>query len=364
MSFNLPPNSILKLTKGDWTEVSYPACIVAQATLSPQDYFEPVDPKSPRSCVPAGGRGFSCHFDSNSGRMFTHGPTMFPPVSVTFDINDGAWNVIFVGRLMQLTQTIECDADVDVLLTHFQHTIPAVLSLTTGLSIFAETVEIAISDCLEARVETLIPAGGIRVIDEMYRVEELRAGIDMLGFALSSGRFILACTYLREALFFDATYNEHNPYRHSLLVVLKCAQAIEVLFGGQRDTVRQKCKGLKIADEVIESHIVPIILVRNSFGSAHASSFVPSGQQVDVLRDFAKRSAHTVRQILLLISKADAQTREFLNGSVTRDHEKDALLVKLGDHLSAPLWTVEVDVELRRVLVPDPRLSSATRPST
>src|SRR5438876_5988763 len=90
MSFNLPPNCLLKLTKGAWADVKYPARIVAQAKLSPQDYFEPVDPQSPRSCVPAGGRDFSCLFDSNSGRMFTRGPTMFPPVSVTFEINDGA----------------------------------------------------------------------------------------------------------------------------------------------------------------------------------------------------------------------------------------------------------------------------------
>ena len=362
MSFNLPPNCFLKITKGDWPYITYPARVVAQAKLGPQDYFEPVDPQAPRSCVPAGGRDFSCIFDSNSGKMITRGPTMFPPMSVTFDINGGSWDVIFVGRLMQLTQSIEREADVDVLLTHFQQTVPSLLSLSTSLSIFAETVEIAIGDHFEARVETLIPTNGIRVVDAEHRVDELRAGIEMLGFALSSGRFILACSYLREALFFDAAYNEHNPYRNSLLVVLKCAQAIEVLFGGQRDIVRQRCKDLKVTDEVIESQIVPIILVRNSFGSAHASSFVPSPRQVDVLREFAKRSTHTVRQLLLQISKADARARSFLDGSVARDRDKDELLIKLEQYLSASPWSVEGDTQWRHIVVPDPRLSPAVRP--
>jgi hypothetical protein len=294
--------------------------------------------------------------------MFTRGPTMFSPMSVTFDINNGAWEVIFLGRLMQVTQTIEREADIDVFLTHFQHTVPAILSLSTGLSIFAETVEIAIGGQLEARVETLIPTNEIRVVDAKHRVDELRAGLETLGFALDSGRFILACTYLRDALYFDAAYNEHNPYRHSLLVVLKCAQAIEVLFSGQRDAVRQKCKELKVPDQVIESHIVPILLVRHSFGSAHASSFVPSARQVDVLREFAKRSAHSVRQLLLLIAKADAPARSFLHGSFKPNREKDDLLTNLEQHLSTPLWSVEGDVEFRCVLVPDPRLSAAVRP--
>jgi hypothetical protein len=362
MSFNLPPNCLLKLTKGAWCDVKYPARVVAQAQLSPQDYFEPVDPQSPRSCIPAGGRDFSNIFDSNSGKMFTRGPTMFPPISVTFDIDGGSWDVIFVGRLMQLTQSIESKDHVHVLLTHFQQTVPALLSLSTGLSIFTETVEIAIGDRLEARAETLIPANGIRVIDAEHRVEELRVGIEMLGFALTSDRFILACSYLREALFFDAAYNEHNPYRHSLIVVLKCAQAIEVLFGGKRDMVRQRCRELGIAGEVIESQIIPVILLRNLFGSAHASSFVPSPQQVDLLREFAKRSAHTVRQLLLHISKADTTTRSFLDGSVSRDREKDKLLANLELYLTAPLWTVEGDVERRHILVPDPRLSSVIPP--
>lgn len=362
MSFNLPPACLLKLTKGAWAEVEYPARIVAQAKLSPQDYFEPVDPQSPRSCVPAGGCDFSCVFDANSGRMFTRGPTMFPPISVTFEINGGIWDVIFVGRLIQLTQSIERQADVDVILTHFQHTIPALLSLSTGLSMFAETVEIAIGDNLEARAETLIPTNEIRVVDAEHRVDELRTGIEMLGFALSSGRFILACAYLRDALYFDGAYNEHNPYRHSLLVVLKCAQAIEVLFGGQRDAIRERCRELGIAEQVIESKIVPISLVRNSFGSAHASSFVPSPRQVTVLREFAKRCTHTVRQLLLLISKVDTQKRGFLDGSVERDREKEELLARLEQDLSAPPWSVEGEIELRRVLVPDPRLSPAVRP--
>lgn len=290
--------------------------------------------------------------------MVLRGPTMFPPLSVTFDINGGSWDVIFVGRLMQLSQSIDREADLDALLTHFEHTVPALLSVATGLSIFAETVEIALGENLEARAETLIPPNNFRVIHAERRVDELRAGIEMLSFALSSGKFILACSYLREAIFFDAAYSEHNPYRHSLLVVLKCAQAIEVLFGGERDSIRAKCQLLGIASDIIKSQIIPITLVRNTLGAAHASAFVPTSREVDVLRQFAKRSAHTVRQLLLHVTKVAPEIRSFLSGNVSRDRKKEAFLATLETSLSAPPWSVEGDVELRHVLVPDPRLDS------
>ena len=230
---------------------------------------------------------------------------MFPPLSVTFRINDGSWDIIFVGRVMQLSQSIAREADLDPILTHFEQTLPALLSLTTGLSIFAETVEIGLGDTLEARAEVLIPPNSFRVIGAEARVGELRSGIEMLGFALSSAGFILASSYLREAIFFDASYNGHNPYAHSLVVLLKCSQAIEILFGGQRDAIREKCELLGVPGDVIESQIIPITLARHSLGSAHASSFVPNSSEVAILREFAHRSVHTVRQLLLHISRVE-----------------------------------------------------------
>jgi hypothetical protein len=327
-----------------------------QANLTPRDFFEPVDPETPRSCVPAGGRGFSYLFDSNSGRMTLRGPSVFPPMSVTFNVNEGAWDIIFVGRLMQLTQSIAGEADVDLLLTHFEHTLPSLLSLVTGLSIFAETLEIALGDKVEARAETFIPPNNVRVIEADGRVGELRCGIEMLGLALPSARFILACSYLREALFLDAAYNDHNPYPHSLVVILKCSQAIEVLFGGQRDSIRNRCRSLGLADQHIESQVIPIILARNTLGTAHASSFVPNAREVEILRHFSKRSVHTVRQLLLHISRVDPQKRTFLADKLERHPEKEKLLNALEQSVKSPMWCVEGKIEVRHVEVPDPRL--------
>lgn len=356
MSFNLPANRLLKLTKGSWADVQYPVTAVVQANLTPRDFFEPVDPNTPRSCVPAGGQGFSYLFDANSGRLTLRGPSMFPPISVTFDINEGSWNVIFVGRLMQLTQTIAAEADVNLLLTHFEHTLPSLLSLVTGLSIFAETLEIALGDKLEARAEIFIPPNDVRVIEADRRIDELRCGIEIIGLALPSARFILACSYVREALFLDAAYNDHNPYTHSLIVILKCAQAIEVLFGGQREAMRKRCRSLGLEDRLIESQIIPIILARNDLGPAHASSFVPNTREVEILRNFSKRSVHTVRQLLLHISHVDPQKRTFLADKLERDPKKEKLLNALEQSLQSPMWCVKGKIEVRHVEIPDPRL--------
>jgi hypothetical protein len=339
--------------------VRFPSQIVVQAHLSPPDYFEPVAPSTPRSCLPTGSQHVSYLFDANSGRIVGRSPTVFAPLSVTFDINNSAWSIIFQGRIMQLTQAIERREDIDVLLTHFKHSVPALLSVATGLAVVAETVELAIGDGFEARIETLVPPIHFRRLNADDRIDELYAGIKLIGFGLSSARYVLACSYLREAMLFDARYGNYNPYELSLLVVLKCAHAVEILFGGSRDDIRRRCREIGVPEEVIEPQIIPIVLVRNTFGSAHASAFVPSPRQADVLREFAARSTRVVRRLLLHISDVPAATRAFLDGAVMVTSEKAQLLLELERHLATPLWSCDGDTEVRHIAAVDPRFGDA-----
>jgi hypothetical protein len=359
MSFSLPPIRLLKLIKGNWRDVSYPATATVQVHLSPRDYFEPVDRQAARSCVPADGKNFSWLFDSNSGRMMLRGETMFPPLSVTFNISDDAWNLIFVGRCMQVTQTIESQNDLDSLLTNCEHTVPALLSVATGLAIFCETLEIALGDNFEARSETLLPTSAVRVIPTDARIDDLQKGIQLVGISHGSPRFTLASSYYREALYFDAAYYGHNPYTLSLVTILKCAQAIEILFGSQNDSIREKCRELDIPDDIIGSEIVRINMARSKLGPAHASGFVPSPTESEVLRHFAHRAVHTVQQVLLQISRVDIREVRYLKDKLPRDKEKEVFLAKLEETLKRPIWCVGGEVELRQVLVNDPRLSKS-----
>ena len=361
MSFNLPPNRILKLTKGHWRDVRYPTTAIVQVHLCPRDFFEPVERGDARSCVPAGGKNFSYLFDSNTGRMTLRGETMFSPLSVTFNINNDAWSVIFVGRCMQVTQTIKSENDIDSLLTNCEHTVPALLSVATGLAIFCETLEIGVGDDVEARSETLIPPNAVRVITPDARIDKLRKGIELIGISSGSPRFILASSYFREALYFDSAYYEHNPYTHSLVTILKCAQAIEVLFGSQYDSIREKCRQLGIADDIIESDIIRINIARSKLGPAHASGFVPTPTESEVLRHFARRAVHTVQQLLLHMSRANIRDHSYLLKKFKRDREKETLLAKLKETVERPLWCIDGEVELRHVLINDPRLCASQR---
>ncbi len=360
MSFNLPPNRLLKLTEGNWKDVQYPATVIVQVHLLPRDFFEPVERDDARSCVPAGGKNFSSLFDANIGRMTLSGETMFPPLSVTFQINDDAWNVIFVGRCMQVTQTIDSEDDIDSLLTNCEHTVPALLSVATGLAIYCETLEIRVGDVVEARSETLIPPNAVRVIEADARIDELKKGIQLVGTSCGSPRFTLASSYFREALYFDSAYYEHNPYTHSLITILKCAQAIEVLFGSEYDSIREKCRQLGIADDIVESEIIRINMTRSKLGPAHASGFVPTPIETEILRHFARRAVHTVQQLLLHISRATVRDHPYLIETIKRDKGKETFLEKLKETLERPLWSIGDEVELRRVLINDPRLSTPT----
>lgn len=357
MSFNLPPNRLLRLTKGDWRQVQYPATAIVQVQLLPRDFFEPVDQDHSRSCIPAGGKNFSWLFDANTGSMRLRGETMLPPASVSFRVNDDALNVNFVGRCMQVTQTIESEDQLHSLLTGCEHTLPALLSTTTALAIFCESLVMRLGDVVEARSETFLPPNSVRVVDAEARIEDLKKAIQLVGISLNSPRFTLATTYYREALYFNSTYFEHNPYTHSLISILKCAQAIEVLFG-DRDSIRRKCRALNVSDEVIESEIVRIIVTRHKLGSAHASGFVPTPLQADTLRHFALRATHTVRNILLLVSAASSTSHPYLFESFQRDSGKEKLLDDLQETLQQPLWSPEAEAKVRVCLFEDPRLGA------
>lgn len=341
MSFNLPPVRLLKLTKGSWEDVKYPATVVVQAFLTPKDYFEPVGNDEVRSCIPKGASGYSYTFNSNVGRMVLRGKTYFPPISVTYQIDKNSWNLIFEGRCMQLRQRIYSEKDIDNILTHFEHTIPSLLSLSTGIAIYCESIEMALSDILEARAETFIPPVLTRIIDPDSRIDELKKGIELWGITRQSARFTLASSYLREALYFNSSYHEHNPYSHSLITILKCAQAIEVLFGSKYDSIREKCKRLDLPDTVVETEIIRIVVTRNKLGSGHSSSFVPTPSGSDAIRLFATRAIHNVQQTLLHLSKADIKEHPYLTENFKRDSDKEMLINTLIETVKLPFWLIE-----------------------
>ena len=58
----------------------------------------------------------------------------------------------------------------------------------------------------------------------------------------------------------------------------------------------------------------------------------------------------------LYIWGADPQKLSFLFDKLERDRDKERLLDALEESMKAPAWSVQEAVEVRHVLVPDPRL--------
>lgn len=358
MSFNLPAKRILKVIEGDWANVEYPTRITVEALLQPRDYFEPVEVDDPRSCVPAGGTGFSFLFDSNSGKATLRGPDMLASISVTYRVED-TWDAVFNGRCMQVSQVINDDRAIDAVLTHAEYTLPSLLSIATSLAVYCESIELALGETgeqLQARAETLIPPLDIRIVEPDARLQELQQGIKLFGLARRSKRFMLAASYLREAMFCVASYHGHNPYTQSLIAILKCSQAIEILFSSAYDTIRERCRQLKIDKDVIESQIVSVVVARNNLGSAHASSFMPNGDEVEVIRKFAQRSVHTVRELLLHVDAVNDNERDFIAEVVSPNKDKSKLIARIKDSLAVEPWTVDGRPPRQVDIMNDPRM--------
>ncbi|QEF98101.1 hypothetical protein Mal15_21480 [Stieleria maiorica] len=359
MSFNLPDNRILKVTEGAWRDVVYPAKAIVQLKLVPSDYFEPVSEDESRSCVPQGGTDFRFLLNGNNGRMTLHGKTMMPPLSVTFDINDGAWDVSFVGATMQISSNLDSEDRINSFLTNCEKIIPALLSVCLGIAIRSDETLIRIGDYVEARSETIFAPHTVRVIDPDSRIQELADSLPVIVKCMDSARYVLAATYLREAIEFNSSYGQQNPYVRSLETILGCAKVIEVLFSGQNDTIRDKCRELGIDDDVIEHEIVRINMARSKLGPAHSSRFVPNSTEAEVLRVFASRAIVTVRELLLLISKKRFTDFPYLLEPAGRSRDKEAFLEKLRETLERPTWRPSGDSEPRNFAFHDPRLSGA-----
>ena len=83
---------------------------------------------------------------------------------------------MFVGRCMKVSQVIVSEDALDPVLTHVEYTLPSLLSLATNLSIFCESIGLALGDDgeqLEARVETFIPPYAVKIVEPDGRVDEL-----------------------------------------------------------------------------------------------------------------------------------------------------------------------------------------------
>jgi hypothetical protein len=332
--------------------------MTVEAFLTPRDYFEPVAPNDARSCVPKEGSGFTFIFDSNSGKVTLRGPHMLQSLDVAYRVEE-KWDVVFTGRCMQVSQVIDDEKSIDAVLTHVEFTLPSLLSIATGLAVFPETIEVGFGEeCqqLQARLETSFPPFDVRIVKPDARLSELQKGIEVFGLARRSSRFTLAASYLREAMFCVASYHVHNPYTQSLIAILKCSQAIEILFGSERDTIREGCCRLKIEKDIIESQIVSIVVARSTLGAAHASSFMPSCDEVEVIRRFALRSVHTVRELLLHIDNANDEERSGMFDNFQPSKHKPELIERLKDSLAVKPWTINGQT-LRQVdIVNDPRM--------
>lgn len=356
MSYNLPPNKLLNLIKGSWKEINYPALATIQAEYSPKDFFSPVDKDATRSCIPVEGKGFHLLFNSNIGNMVLKGETALPKLDLSFDINDGASIISFAGNKMTLQENISSEEQIDHLLTAAEIKIPSLLSLVTSIAIKCESLTISFGEICSARAETFVPQITYSLISEENRNVEVQKAIELIGRTRNSAKLLLSIQYLSEALFLNSNYYHHNPYSFSLHVILNCAKSIEILFGSRRDDIKDYCKQLNISEKVVESQIIPILLIRNELGSAHSSSFVPQGDESDLLRQFAQRSITTVQQLLLHICDLPPEKIDFLIGSAKRKKGKVELLKKVEEYLGQPEWRVDGKNDKRNVFFPDPRL--------
>lgn len=83
---------------------------------------------------------------------------------------------------------------------------------------------------------------------------------------------------------------------------------------------------------------------------------MPDHEEVEILRRFAQRSVHTVRELLLHIGRANNEEREVASEQIKRSPDKEKLLRRLKESLAAQPWSVDGLLPRNVEIMNDPRL--------
>ncbi len=305
---------------------NFPSELEIIIDFAPEDSFG-VRGSAPRTTIKLGTRA-QINLDANEGVTFIEGE-LIDELSCEFQVNElsGMWR----GNVLTIIVLVSSMEDVRRIILSANHMLPATLSFHLKIFVWIRKFGAQIDNC-RFNVEAVDNRSHFMVasteINQSYSIE---AAQDWVSLGAHSRRLVVAMYYFRQALRLEAI----QPDTQSMTaeVVLNLCKAVEAIFPGSRDAIRQRAMKIGVNLELLEKRIIPLLLIRNEFDVAHAAlTPLQTGQKVS-LEEFTSSATQHVHQLLSFVVKGERDGMiKFPQISEDLDKYKERLLSRIAQY--------------------------------
>lgn len=337
MAYYLARPRELKVFAGDKAKFAFPGNIMLTADLGPLDLFGPSDSTSPRSLIVKGAAGVRVLWNALLGRAEVQSDVFLPAAEFHAILDD--LEIILEGNRLTGKFVATSEEAVFVVLEFLEYSVPAFLSLTSGVYVDVERISGTINESVDFNAEFTDFRHGFQITDVEDRLQKISEAIQLADRAdARTMRVLLASLYFRQALRLASPFVSDAPELNLAEVVINLAKALDLLFG-DHDGVRNGCRKLGFSEAEIKSQIVPLLLIRNKLDVAHCVGTPLPDSLLLVLKSYCSRASDNVKAILLRAARNVVQGGDAvapLEENAKHVEDRSQLPIALKSYLNDP----------------------------
>jgi hypothetical protein len=303
MSYFIPRPRHLNIVSGDLGGITWPAAGRISVGLRPADLFGASTEPSPRYAIVVGSSGVRVHFDSNLGRCHTESSTFLPLLELE-GIRTPAGPVVSArGNTLYIDATFKSVEHLLTLVHSAEYYILPMLSMQFGTYVGLNEIIVEVAADVRMRAEISRFQHAIVITSDEDRRDRIHAALAAIPNDGPFSRFMVSALYFQQAQRLASGVDGGTPDLCASEILINLAKAIEILFGGSRDRIRDGCRAAGLTEAQIESQIIPILLARNQLDGAHPVGSPAKQDFVDTLRKFVDRAQFNVKSLLLRVHR-------------------------------------------------------------
>jgi hypothetical protein len=303
MSYFIPRPRHFNVDFGEIDTVTFPSPVQIRIPLRPKDLFGASDLTRPRYAFVRGTGNAKVWFDANLGRSEAESSDHLPPFHVEGITTPSGMSVSMTGHELLVSASLRSFDQLPGLVNAAEFFVIPMLTLHFGTFIGADEVTVVLDSQVQLRAEVSRFQHFVTITDETHRRETFQAALAAVSGRTAFDRFFYATLYYQQAKRLASGLENNIPDLNASEILVNLAKAVEILFGGSREKIREGCRGAGLEEEEIEAHVIPIVLARNQLDGAHPVGTRVSQNFVDTLREFVGRAEHNVRSLLVRIHR-------------------------------------------------------------
>ena len=326
MSIFLRQTRSLKQKKGP-TRIALPEKIKVITTLCPGDAFG-IKCQEIRSTIPLG-KKVKVLWDANEGTTVTKAEYIG---KILAKMSKKGLAIAVDGNIVTICSEVMQKEEIEPLLRMANETLPSVLSLFLKTFVWIKECKVEIGEAV-FHYEISATKHSINVTTRDRQESIIGGAMPLLiGSGKEIGLLLNALHYFKQA----ERLNCVEPDRVTMTseVLLNLAKSAEMLFTSNRDKARARASEWGIADKVVETRLIPLLLIRNQIDVAHASASPLTEDERSLVVEFMDHALASLGKILKdLIEKANAGEIVIPEPSKTVDPDKRRLLRAMSKYI-------------------------------